>query len=73
MLCKEKRSRDGRIGSSVVAACGIYVDDIIDAIPIDKYFELFKPKGGGDGGFIRIAMDFEPATEQQAAAGAAVG
>lgn len=40
---------------------GIYVSDIIDAVPIDKYFELFKPKGGGDGGFIRISMDFVPA------------
>lgn len=60
MLCKEKRSQ-GRLGSSVVAACGIYVNDIIEAVPIDKYFELFKPKGGGDGGFIRISMDFIPA------------
>lgn len=66
MLCKEKRSQ-GRIGSSVVAACGIFVNDIIDAVPIDKYFELFKPKGGGDGGFIRISMDFVPAVTEEAA------
>lgn len=37
---------------------GIYVNDILDAVPIDKYFELFKPAGGGEGGFIRIGLDF---------------
>lgn len=38
---------------------GIYVNDILEAVPIDKYFELFKTKGdGGDGGYIRISMDF---------------
>ncbi len=31
----------------------------MEAVPIDKYFELFKTRGdGGDGGYIRIAMDF---------------
>lgn len=59
MLCKEKRNPNtGAIGQTVVAACGIYVEDILDAVPIDKYFELFKPKNGGDGGFIRVAMNF---------------
>lgn len=59
MLCKEKRNPNtGATGQSVVAACGIYVEDILDAVPIDKYFELFKPKNGGDGGFIRVAMNF---------------
>lgn len=28
--------------------------DILDAVPIDKYFELFKPNAGGEGGYIRI-------------------
>lgn len=37
---------------------GIFVNDIMDAVPIDKYFELFKPGAGGEGGFIRISMDF---------------
>lgn len=37
---------------------GIYADDIINAVPIDKYFELFKPNAGGEGGFIRLALDF---------------
>ena len=32
--------------------------DILDAVPIDKYFELFKPNAGGDGGYIRISMNF---------------
>ncbi len=27
-------------------------------MPIDKYFELFKPGAGGEGGFIRIGMNF---------------
>ena len=26
------------------------MDDIIEAGAIDKYFELFKPNGGGEGG-----------------------
>lgn len=59
MLCREKRA-SGRVGTSVVAACGIFVADILDAVPIDKYFELFKPGAGGEGGFVRIAMSFYP-------------
>lgn len=43
------------------------MNDIIDAVPIDKYFELFKPKAGGDGGFIRISMDFVPASTAEPA------
>ncbi len=39
-------------------AAGIFVNDIMDAVPIDKYFELFKPGQGGEGGFIRIGMDY---------------
>jgi hypothetical protein len=35
------------------------VSDILDAVPIDKYFELFKPNGGGDGGFIRVSLDYK--------------
>ena len=43
----------------LVALCaGIFVNDILDAVPIDKYFELFKPGAGGEGGFIRIGMNF---------------
>ena len=34
------------------------MNDIMDAVPIDKYFELFKPGQGGEGGFIRIGMDY---------------
>lgn len=48
---------------------GIYVDDILEAVPIDKYFELFKPKNGGDGGFIRVAMNFSTESPEEAAAG----
>ena len=32
--------------------------DILDAVPIDKYFELFKPGAGAEGGFIRVSMNF---------------
>lgn len=58
MLCREKK-HGARVGTSVVAACGIFVADILEAVPIDKYFELFKPGAGGDGGFIRIGMNYE--------------
>ncbi len=34
------------------------MNDILEAVPIDKYFELFKPNAGGEGGFIRIRMNF---------------
>ncbi|KAG2445728.1 hypothetical protein HXX76_000334 [Chlamydomonas incerta] len=57
MLCREK-FQGNKKGTSVVAACGIYVNDILEAVPIDKYFELFKPNAGGEGGFIRIRMNF---------------
>ncbi|GLC44094.1 hypothetical protein PLESTB_000929900 [Pleodorina starrii] len=57
MLCREKFQGNKR-GTSVVAACGIYVNDILEAVPIDKYFELFKPNAGGEGGYIRIRMNF---------------
>ena len=34
------------------------MNDILDAVPIDKYFELFKPGAGGEGGYIRISINF---------------
>lgn len=57
VLCREKRSGT-RVGSAVVAACGIFVEDILDAVPIDKWFEMFKPGAAGEGGFIRVYMSF---------------
>jgi hypothetical protein len=40
MLCKDKVTQlpDGttKRGTQVIAACGIYVSDILDAVPIDK-------------------------------------
>lgn len=42
----------------VSCGAGIFVSDILDAVPIDKYFELFKPSAGGEGGFIRLGLDF---------------
>eukprot|EP01025_Chloroclados_australasicus_P008739 TRINITY_DN13199_c1_g1_i1.p2 TRINITY_DN13199_c1_g1~~TRINITY_DN13199_c1_g1_i1.p2 ORF type:complete len:226 (+),score=38.78 TRINITY_DN13199_c1_g1_i1:124-801(+) len=59
MLCREKTTKtDIKRGISVIAACGIYVNDILDAVPIDKYFELFKPTQGGEGGYIRVRLNF---------------
>ena len=37
---------------------GIFVEDILDAVPIDKWFEMFKPSAAGEGGFIRVHMSF---------------
>jgi len=34
------------------------MQDILEAVPIDKYFELFKPGEGAEGGFIRISMNY---------------
>lgn len=44
--------------AAAIPAAGIFVSDILDAVPIDKYFELFKPSAGGEGGFIRLGLDF---------------
>lgn len=44
---------------------GIFVNDIMDAVPIDKYFELFKPGQGGEGGFIRIGMDYVKSVKEK--------
>lgn len=46
------------------------MDDILEAVPIDKYFELFKPKNGGEGGFIRVAINFSTESVEDAASGA---
>ncbi len=43
---------------------GIYVNDIIEAVPIDKYFELFKPSAGGEGGFVRLSLDYSKDASQ---------
>lgn len=56
LLCRQKHSGE-RQGTSIVAACGIYMKDILDAVPIDKYFELFKPGAGAEGGFIRVSIN----------------
>ncbi|KAL3132456.1 hypothetical protein ABBQ32_009009 [Trebouxia sp. C0010 RCD-2024] len=57
VLCREQKNGP-RVKSSVVAACGIFVEDILDAVPIDKWFEMFKPAAAGEGGFIRVHMSF---------------
>lgn len=57
MLCRPKGAAGTeRSSSSIVAACGIYMKDILEAAPVDKYFELYKPGGGSAGGFIRVAI-----------------
>lgn len=62
MLCRERRSTNsGRTSAAVTAACGIYVSEILDNVPIDKYFELFKPSSGSEGGTIHIKVEFADA------------
>lgn len=39
-------------------AAGIYVRELLEAVPLDKYFELYKPGTGADGGFIRVSVNF---------------
>jgi hypothetical protein len=58
MLCRPKEASGERSSTSIVAACGIYMKDILEAAPVDKYFELYKPGGGAAGGFIRVAISF---------------
>lgn len=41
------------------------MNDILDAVPIDKYFEMFKPGAAGEGGFIRVAMAFDKSKEEK--------
>lgn len=48
----------GTLEQEVCPVAGIFVNDILDAVPIDKYFELFKPGAGGEGGYIRISINF---------------
>ena len=47
------------------------MNDILDAVPIDKYFELFKPGAGGEGGFIRIGMNFTKALKDRSSSAGA--
>lgn len=62
-----------RRSADLPADTGIFVNDILDAVPIDKYFELFKPGAGGEGGFIRIGMNFTKALKDRSnSAGARV-
>jgi hypothetical protein len=56
LLCREKEG-NGKKSTNVVTACGIFVKDILDAVPIDKYFEMFKPGTGKEGGFVRLKMN----------------
>lgn len=60
MLCKEKKTGT-RLGTSCVSACGIFIEDILQAVPINKFFELFKPRQTEkpEGGFIKVSITFE--------------
>ena len=49
-----------------MTACGIFVKDILDAVPIDKYFEMFKPGSGHEGGFVRLKMSILTEEEMNA-------
>lgn len=45
----------------LLATAGIFVADILRAVPINKYFELYKPKATeqSEGGFIKVVIEFE--------------
>jgi hypothetical protein len=70
LLCREQIT-NGRKSVHVVCACGIFVQHILDAVPIDKYFEMFKPGTGTDGGFVRLKMRLLPNSENRKQEGAA--
>ena len=53
----------------MVAACGLFVKEIIAAVPITKQFELFRPKNAGAGGMIQVAMNFKTPEENTPAKG----
>lgn len=40
-------------------AAGIYVREILENVPIDKHFELFKPQSGTEGGSIHIHAEYK--------------
>lgn len=35
----------------------MHVKDALAAAPLEKKFELYKPQGGGPGGFVRVRID----------------
>ena len=49
-----------RLGANflMVALNMLCAQDILEAAPVDKFFELYKPGGGSAGGFIRVAISF---------------
>jgi hypothetical protein len=57
LLCRAKQDSSGKKSTSVVTACGIFISDIVEASPIDKYFEMFKPGSGKEGGFVRLRLN----------------
>ena len=48
---------------------GIFVADILKAVPINKYFELYKAKATdqSEGGFIKVSIEYEDHTIRQRA------
>lgn len=43
MVVRDRPQPGATKKATVLAACGIFVKEILPAVPIDKYFELFKP------------------------------
>jgi hypothetical protein len=65
--CTENHTACGRSATSdlsqssaflMCCAPGIFVSDILDAVPLQKFFQLFRPAPGGEGGYILISMNF---------------
>ena len=42
------------------------MEDILGAVPIDKWFEMFKPSAAGGGGFIRVHISFSEKSPAEA-------
>lgn len=61
LSCNFSETASRLLVNLVVTCAGIFIEDILNAVPIDKYFELFKPGAAGPGGFIRISMNFDAA------------
>ena len=44
---------------------GLFIAPLLEAVPINKVFDMYKPGGAGPGGSIRIFADFEEFEEDK--------
>eukprot|EP01023_Acetabularia_acetabulum_P038770 TRINITY_DN37132_c0_g1_i1.p1 TRINITY_DN37132_c0_g1~~TRINITY_DN37132_c0_g1_i1.p1 ORF type:complete len:230 (-),score=59.24 TRINITY_DN37132_c0_g1_i1:283-972(-) len=65
LLCHEKQLKGNKRAISVLAACGIYIQDIQDASPLQKTFQLYRPMQAGEGGSVDVYLNYvDKAAEQ---------